>query len=124
MASVRYVDKQIDKAIEDIGTSPPKGTAYVIGNPPFGSATSAELDPDILSTRKRPSRSTRAYQAVNGVVPDDVLFYAGQETLAQLIDSQHVVVRSAVPDGQRVPGSDPGSLPHQVHLLRRPSSGQ
>jgi hypothetical protein len=31
------------------------------------------------------------YQAVNGVVPDEELFYAGQQTLASLIQSQNVV---------------------------------
>jgi hypothetical protein len=47
--SVRYVHKQIDKAIEDIGTITPEGNeAYVIGNPGFGEATIAHLDPDVL----------------------------------------------------------------------------
>ena len=31
------------------------------------------------------------YQKVNGVVPDEPLFYTGQQTLAQLITSQNVV---------------------------------
>ena len=48
-ASVRYVHKQIDKAIEDIGTITPEGNeAYVIGNPGFGPATIAHLEPDVL----------------------------------------------------------------------------
>jgi hypothetical protein len=47
--SVRYVHKQIDKAIEDIGTITPEGNeAYVIGNPGFGPATIAHLDPEVL----------------------------------------------------------------------------
>jgi hypothetical protein len=47
--SIRYVHKQIDKAIEDIGTITPEGNeAYVIGNPGFGPATIAHLDPDVL----------------------------------------------------------------------------
>jgi hypothetical protein len=47
-ASVRYVHKQIDKAIEDIGTITPDGNeAYVIGNPGFGAATIAHLDPTV-----------------------------------------------------------------------------
>jgi Carboxypeptidase regulatory-like domain/TonB-dependent Receptor Plug Domain len=46
--SVRYVHKQIDKAIEDIGTITPEGNeAYVIGNPGFGSATIASFDPHV-----------------------------------------------------------------------------
>ena len=31
------------------------------------------------------------FQKANGVVPDETLFYTGQETLASLITSQHVV---------------------------------
>jgi Carboxypeptidase regulatory-like domain/TonB-dependent Receptor Plug Domain len=47
-ASIRYVHKQIDKAIEDIGTITPEGNeAYVIGNPGFGPATIAHLDPTV-----------------------------------------------------------------------------
>jgi hypothetical protein len=47
-ASVRYVHKQIDKAIEDIGTITADGNeAYVIGNPGFGPATIAHLDPTV-----------------------------------------------------------------------------
>jgi hypothetical protein len=48
-ASVRYIHKQIDKAIEDIGTITPEGNeAYAIGNPGFGVAQIAHLDPDVL----------------------------------------------------------------------------
>ena len=32
-----------------------------------------------------------AYQRVNGVVPNEALFYTGQQTLEQLITSQNVV---------------------------------
>jgi hypothetical protein len=47
--SVRYIHKQIDKAIEDIGTITPEGNeAYAIGNPGFGVAQIAHLDPDVL----------------------------------------------------------------------------
>ena len=53
-ASVRYVHKQIDKAIEDIGTITPEGNeAYVIGNPGFGTATIAHLDPEVLLPKAR-----------------------------------------------------------------------
>jgi hypothetical protein len=46
--AVRYIHKQIDKAIEDIGTITPDGNeAYVIGNPGFGPATIAHLDPTV-----------------------------------------------------------------------------
>ena len=46
--SVRYVHKQIDKAIEDIGTITAEGNeAYVIGNPGFGPASIAHLDPTV-----------------------------------------------------------------------------
>ena len=47
-ARVRYVHKQIDKAIEDIGTITAEGNeAYVIGNPGFGPASIAHLDPTV-----------------------------------------------------------------------------
>jgi Carboxypeptidase regulatory-like domain/TonB dependent receptor-like, beta-barrel len=46
--SVRYIHKQIDKAIEDIGTITAEGNeAYVIGNPGYGPATIAHLDPTV-----------------------------------------------------------------------------
>jgi hypothetical protein len=45
-ASVRYIHKQVDVAIEDIGTITPEGNeAYAIGNPGFGVATIAHLTP-------------------------------------------------------------------------------
>ena len=46
--AVRYIHKQIDKTIEDIGTITPEGNeAYIIGNPGFGPATIAHLDPTV-----------------------------------------------------------------------------
>jgi hypothetical protein len=46
--AVRYIHKQVDKAIEDIGTITADGNeAYVIGNPGFGPATIAHLEPTV-----------------------------------------------------------------------------
>ena len=48
---------------------------------------------------------------------DEGLFYRGQQTLEQLIVAQNIVRRSDVPDGQRLPGPDPGAVRREVHLL-------
>ena len=60
--SVRYIHKQLDQAIEDIGTITEEGNeAYVIGNPAFGSAQIAFLHG---STRVAQPRAKRDYDGV------------------------------------------------------------
>ena len=54
------------------------------------------------------------YQKVNGVVPNEALFYTGQQTLEQLITSAEHRQGSALPDGQRVSVADPGARWRQV----------
>jgi carboxypeptidase family protein/TonB-dependent receptor-like protein len=60
--SIRYVHKQLDQAIEDIGTIDEDGNeAYVIGNPGVGSATTAFLSG---STRVAMPKAKRQYDSV------------------------------------------------------------
>ena len=58
---------------------------------------------------------------VNGVTPDQDLFYTGQQTLESLIASRGSGPRlqgSPLPDGQRLPGAPSGAIRREVPLLR------
>ena len=66
-ASLRYVHKQVDRAIEDIGTLDADGNEiYVIGNPGFGQATTTLITG--TTTRIPYPKAVRDYDAVEAAL--------------------------------------------------------